>query len=224
VASNPKDLERLVAQFRTFLLRAADREAADTVPARVDLVTLLTELAALNNEVRLEARHIKGALDEFRSLATTQDGANRRMGEALEQTRLRADAAARDAERALLLEILELRDRLEAALSSIRAHRPLPIERFTGGGERFVRSLGEGMEITMRRVDEVLARHGVSPLAVEGRALDPHTMHVAEVEHDPEQPDGVVLTELRKGFVRGDELLRAAEVLANRAQRDDGDL
>ena len=182
---------------------------------------MLTELAALKNEVRLEGRHIKGALDEFRSLAATQDGANRRMGEALEQTSLRANEAVRNAECALLLEILELRDRLEAALGSVRAHRPLPIERFTGGGERFVRSLGEGMEIIMRRVDEVLARHGVSPLLVEGRALDPHTMHVAGVEHDPKQSEGVVLAELRKGFVRGDELLRAAEVLANRARRDD---
>jgi len=40
------------------------------------------------------------------------------------------------------------------------------------------------------------------------------------VEHDPERPEGVVLAELRKGFMRGDDLLRAAEVVANRARRD----
>ena len=41
-------------------------------------------------------------------------------------------------------------------------------------------------------------------------------MHAAEVGRDPQQAAGLVLTEVRRGFVQGERLLRPAEVVVNR--------
>jgi molecular chaperone GrpE len=60
----------------------------------------------------------------------------------------------------------------------------------------------------------------VRPLAAVGRSFDPHTMHAAEVANDREAAPGLVVGELRKGFLQGDRLLRPAEVVVNRSDSD----
>nr|MBP6583493.1 nucleotide exchange factor GrpE [Chromatiaceae bacterium] len=63
-----------------------------------DLFTLLAELAALRNEVKLESRQVKSALDQFGDLFDTLRDANRRLQEDLDRQRDRAAAERREAE------------------------------------------------------------------------------------------------------------------------------
>jgi len=72
------------------------------------------------------------------------------------------------------------------------------------------------MAMNLQRLDDILARRGVRPLRVLGLRFDPQTMHAAEAGPDPGQADGLVLAELRRGFVQGQRLLRPAEVVVNR--------
>ena len=70
--------------------------------------------------------------------------------------------------------------------------------------------------MTLRRLEETLARHQVRPLETLGSIVDPHTMTVVELDHRPDLDNGVVTAELRKGFLWGEETLRLAEVKANK--------
>lgn len=70
--------------------------------------------------------------------------------------------------------------------------------------------------MTLRRLDELLARQHVRPLEVLGITMDPHLMKVVELDHRPELDNGIVTAELRKGFRWGDEILRLAEVKVNK--------
>lgn len=231
---NEAEREELVRRFREHLEdadRDTDRETngavdadAGTSGAETDLFDLFTELAALRNEVRLESRQLKSALDTFGEVFETLRGANARLLRELDERRAVEHAAERRAaaeiERPLLLEILELHDRTAAGLEAARAYRPRGLARLGGDGARLAASLAEGMAISLRRIDELLASRGVRPVAALGEPLDPHLMRAAAVERDATRPDGVVLGELRRGYRRGEAVLRLAEVIVNRSSKE----
>ncbi|NBC13804.1 MAG: nucleotide exchange factor GrpE [Gammaproteobacteria bacterium] len=211
--------DALTAQFRAYLDVAetaadtATEPAADQVPESApDLFSLLTELAALKNEVKLESRQVKTALEEFRGLFDTLREAQTRLGD--EQARGCEEARAAE-RRALLLALLELRDRMQAGHAQAERFRPGWLGR-RRRAPQVIAALAEGMAMSLRRLDEILARSGAQPLAAVGRHFDPQRMHAAELTRDAARPTGEVVAELRPGWLLHGELLRAAEVVVNR--------
>lgn len=213
---DPAEKERLVEEFRACLEDwEGDEEEADE---GVDLHSLLTELAALKNDIRLESRQFKGMLEEMRSFGDTLREQNERLNRDLDRAREQTAAAGRQAERGLLLELIDLRDRLQAGAEAAAAYRPAWLSRLVPSDLRFARSLEEGLALTLRKMDGVLAGHRVQAIEAVGRQLDPHRMRAVGVEAASDRPDGQVLREARRGFVQHGELLRAAEVIVNKRQ------
>lgn len=207
--------ERLIEQFRACLDGSED-EAADDGEA-LDLHTLLGEMAALKNEVRLQARQFKAALEQMHALSEMHRENNERLVRDLERSRSQAAEAKAQAEHGLLLGLLELRDRLQVGLDAQAAWHPSPVQRLLGGGGvRIAHSMREGSALTLQRLDELLASYRVRSIATLGQALDPQCMHAVGVEWTPQLAQGVVLRELRRGFYQGGELLRAADVIVNK--------
>jgi len=209
--------EALSAQFRAYLDAAGEELPAMGGPKgpTPDLFTLLAELAALKNEVKLESRQVKSALDEFRGLFDTLRESQARLGDEQERRIEQTRAADRQTWKTMLLELLELRDRMQAGHDQAARFRPGWLMRRRREPQR-IASLAEGMALTLRRLDETLARRGVRPLPAVGRPFDPQRMHAAELARDPERPTGQVVAELRPGWLLHDELLRPAEVIVNR--------
>ena len=213
--------DQLLARFAAYLDGVEETEVADPDAGRSDsnpapdLFTLLAELGALKNEVKIESRQVKGALDQFRDAFDLVRRAQLGLEEAQAQRAEGERRARQDSERDLLLELLELRDRLQAGLDQARRYSPGWFAR-RGGADVFVTGMAEGLAMNLLRLEESLGRRGVRPLRVQGARFDPHTMHVAEVGRDPTQADGLVLAEVRRGFTQGERLLRPAEVAVNR--------
>jgi molecular chaperone GrpE len=207
--------EQLLTRFRVYL------DAADVAPDEAgpsgdgpDLFTLLAELAGLKAEIKVESRQVKAALDQFRELFDLLRQAQQRLEEDLDRQQGREDLGRQAAELDLLLEILDLRDRLQAGLDQGKGYRPGWLAR-RGGAGAFVAGMSEGLGMNLRRLDEILHRRGVRPIPVMDRPFDPQIMHAGEVAQDPARPGGQVVGELRKGFTHRDRLLRAAEVVVN---------
>lgn len=207
----------LLDEFRQYLdgLDSAPPDAGDSQTA--DLFTLFSELAALRTEVRTESRAFRGALDELREVNGWLKNNQARLER--HQERLDAELATlrRAALRPVLLDFLDVHDRLSAAAAALEGYRPVkgwlrvksrPEDR------RFIDSIRAGQGMTLRRLDELLARQQVRPMAVLGQPADPYTMTVVELDHAAEGTTGTVTAELRKGFFWGDEVLRLAEVKA----------
>ena len=215
---DPEAKERLVEQFRACL--DGDPEDAVDEGESIDLSTLLAEMAALKNEVRLQARQFKSALEQTQALSDALGEHNQALARDLERARAQAVEAKAQAERGLLLGLLELRDRLQAGLDAQTAWRPSPLLRLlgdlAGDAQRHSRSLREGSALTLQRLDELLASHRVRPIAALGQALDPQCMQAVGIEWAPQAAEGVVLRELRRGFQQGTVLLRSAEVIINK--------
>ena len=216
--------DQLVEQFRAYLddnaTAIADDETAASekfeTGANSDLFHLFTELAALKNEVRLESRQLKVALEKFGELFDSLREGNQQLTRELDNQRSASSHAIDDAESKLLLEMVDLRDRLQAGLDTAQGYRATGLARLSGTPAGFIESLADGMAISLRRLDELLARYRVQALQAIGQPLDPSTMHANAVESHADKPDGTVLSEVRKGYTRHGEMLRIAEVIVNK--------
>ena len=215
-------VDGLVDEFRQFLQQAREtpeEPEADAGNERVDLFRLFTELAALKSEIKLESRQVKEAITRFGTLYDTLRDHNQRLTQDLAREQdLNAEQLLAQ-KKPLLLEIIDLKDRLESTMASLRSYRPTWRERRMVQATEFRQSLLEGLEITTRRVEQLLANHNVRRLKTLGSPPDPHSMRVAEVRTDPHQDDGAVIDELRVGYRLGDDILRLAEVAVNRHKK-----
>jgi molecular chaperone GrpE len=204
---------RLVGEFRAFLDQWENGAAEAEL---LDLRSLLAEMAALKNEVRLESRQFRSALEELKTHGEALRLQNERLTRDLDRVRGEAAHAQRQAERRLLLGIVDLRDRLQAGADAAAARRPSALARLVPGETRFARAVSEGLTLTLQRLDQLLETHRVRPIEVLGKPLDPQIMRALGVEAAPDAPEGVVLREVRRGFHLGGDLLRAAEVIVNK--------
>jgi len=103
------------------------------------------------------------------------------------------------------------RDMLTATDSLSRALQMLPAEaRDTADGP--LKSLIDGIDMTEREMQRLLAKHGVKPIEAEGQKFDPHRHQAMFEVPDPTRPEGTVVQVVQTGFSIGDRVLRPAMV------------
>jgi molecular chaperone GrpE len=206
----------LLEDFRTYLEQSRlDPFAAREQP---DLHTLLSEMTGLKTEVKAEARQFKSALDTLSSaLATVQDD-NKALTAELALHAERLEQQQRQIMRTMLLDIVDIYDRLTSGLEVLHNYRPVAslFKHSRDQDVRFIRHFKAGQVMTVRRFDQLLQRYQVRPVDCIGQLFDPVTMSAVETGHDPKLENGIVLEELRKGFLFQDQVLRLAEVKVNK--------
>jgi molecular chaperone GrpE len=75
----------------------------------------------------------------------------------------------------------------------------------------------KGVELIHAKLNDLLTRNGVRPLDVLGADFDPNVHQAVIHEVSPEHREGEVIGELRRGYMRGDRLLRPAMVKVAKA-------
>jgi molecular chaperone GrpE len=164
---------------------------------------------------------VKEALDQFRGVFGTLQSSHA----TLEQELKRAHAEARERGRALLrpllLELLDLRDRLAAGLQQPTVPPPRWLDRWRGRRPAEPESWREGLGITLRRLDRILAERRVVRIELTGRRFDPRIGRVVGTTQDASVDAGIVVEEVTAGYLWEEELLRAAEVIVNKADADE---
>jgi molecular chaperone GrpE len=228
-ALDAQEKQRLVDEFSACLERVSDsRPSGDETPASesvapapvaVDLATLLGEMAVLKSELRLQSRQFKSTLEELRLFGNDLRQHGERLQRDLDRARAQAAAVQGQTERHFLLALLDLRDRLQSGVDAAARAPSSFLTRLLPAPARFAASLAEGQRLTLQRLDELLATHGVRPLPVLGETLDPHRMRVVGVEASGEAAnvaEGTVLREVQRGFLHQGELLRIAQVIVSK--------
>lgn len=74
-----------------------------------------------------------------------------------------------------------------------------------------------GLELTHRRLQDALARRGVTPIQAVRNPFDPYLHEAVAVEPCPLEQDGLVLREERRGYRTSDRVLRLAQVVVGQA-------
>jgi len=212
--------ERLIEEFTACLDSHADSSDEPTEDERaVDLFSLLVEIASLKNEIRIESRQFKGALDEFRRFTDELNTHTRRLERDLDRVRDESASSERRIERGFLLGLLDLRDSLHNGVTAAGRLPTSFLDRLIPGPARFAASLATGQRLTLQRLDDMLAAYGVRPMAVAGNPFDPNCMRVVGVESVADAEHGTVLRETRSGFFHRGEILRIAEVIVSKKDK-----
>jgi len=73
-------------------------------------------------------------------------------------------------------------------------------------------SIVSGLEMVRRQLHEVLAKHGVEPIAAQGEPFDPNHHEAIMQQPTAEHPEGTVVSEFSKGYRIKDRVLRPSKV------------
>jgi len=103
------------------------------------------------------------------------------------------------------------RDMLAATDSLSRALVTVPAE-VRASAEGTLKSLIDGIELTEREMQRLLAKHGVTPIEAQGQKFDPHKHQAMFEVPDPSVAEGTVVQVVQAGYAIGDRVLRPAMV------------
>ena len=132
-----------------------------------------------------------------------------RLAAEMENTRKRAEREIGDTRTYAIAGFA--RDMLTATDSLSRALMVLPAEA-RENADATLQSLIDGIELTEREMQRLLAKHGVKPIEAEGEKFDPHKHQAMFEVPDPSRPEGTVVQVVQAGFSIGDRVLRPAMV------------
>lgn len=206
----------LLEEFQAYLEQT---DLAHTLSAeQPDLSTLLSEMAGLKSEVKAESRHFKTTLDTLNDTLTTLQTDNKALTQELAAHGEHLQQMRNETLRMAFLDIVDIYDRLTVGYGVLQNYQPITFLFSPSKKQdvRFIKSFKEGQAMTLKRFEQLLQRHNVQVIDCVGKFLDPRTMSAIEIDHDPSLENGIVIEELRKGFLLEDQVLRLAEVKVNK--------
>jgi len=104
----------------------------------------------------------------------------------------------------IVKDLLPVVDNLERAIHS------------SGGNDQDANGLIEGVDLVLKDLLKVFDKFGVKPIESLEKPFDP-TFHQAVMQEEtPDHPDSTVISELQKGYLLHDRLLRPAMVVVSR--------
>ena len=207
---------RLLEEFQAYLEQT---DLAHTLSAeQPDLSTLLGEMAGLKSEVKAESRHFKTTLDTLSNSLTTLQTDNKALADELALQGERLQQMRNETLHAVMLEAIDIYDRLSAGFEVLQNYQPVSslFSHSKKQDVRYIKSLKEGQSMTLNRFEQLLQRHNVQTIDCIGKLLDPCTMSAVEIDRNPKLENGIVIEELRKGFLFEGNVLRLAEVKVNK--------
>jgi molecular chaperone GrpE len=69
-----------------------------------------------------------------------------------------------------------------------------------------------GVRLVERKIEKLLEQFGVEPIEAEGKHFDPHYHSALMQEESDEYPAGIVIQDMQRGYMMGDDVLRPTMV------------
>ena len=79
-----------------------------------------------------------------------------------------------------------------------------------------IEDLSKGVDMVLKQVDEVLARHGAAPIVSVGQTFDPNLHEAVDQVPSPDHPPLTVLQEFERGYMLHDRVIRPSKVLVSK--------
>jgi molecular chaperone GrpE len=224
--------EEILRRFEAWLDGAlADEEPPQGLPAGIldsitseaepgsngqrDLYAMWAAVTALTQEVKLQGRSFKQLSETLAPVAEL----------APQLTEMERDAQE-DARREILDVLLDLRDRLRRGLDRARESsaklgepsrsgwvtRLLSRDAVLRHATETVAALEKGYQMSLDRLNDVLADFDVREIACQGQLFDPSSMQAVDVQETEEAEEGVVVEVYRAGYEWKGEVYRPAHV------------
>jgi molecular chaperone GrpE len=206
----------LLEDFQAYLQQSQPELFASV--EQPDLHTLLAEITGLKTEVKAESRQFKNTLDTLGSALDTVQEDNKVLANELAASAERFKELQSERLRTMLLEMVDLYDRLHIGVEVLQNYRPVNalFKHSRQKDVRFIERFRQGQEMTTRRFEQLLQRYQVSTVNCIDQLLNPETMTAVATGENSKLANGMVLEELRTGFLYQGQVLRLAEVKVNK--------
>jgi len=167
-------------------------EIQDPPPAKPEADAITVETAASESEALL--KDLAEQRDLHLRLAADFDNFKKR-------SRQESDARAAAQKESFIVELLPVIDNLERALAA--------------GASRDSAQFHQGVEMTLKQLQQLLRQHGVESEEIVGKLFDPHQHEALSQGHDPALPDHAILEVVQRGYRKGTKIVRPAKVIVN---------
>jgi molecular chaperone GrpE len=117
------------------------------------------------------------------------------------RSRQESEARAAEQKESFIVELLPVIDNLERALAA--------------GASRDSAQFHQGVEMTLKQLQQLLRQHGVESEEILGKPFDPHRHEALSQAHDPAQPGHAILQVVQRGYQRKAKVVRPAKVIVN---------
>lgn len=206
--------EKAMDDFSAWLAALPDTgPTGEPDPPACDLYTLLTEFAALRQEINMQTRQQRTTLRSQTELADRFG----RIGEQLDARIVHLDeiheALCRQIEEKTATAFFDIRD---ALVRGEKAARSVAVTHgFWRRAPKGIDAVVEGYAMARRRFDRALDQLGIAPIVTAGRPFDATCMRAVDTRHAADSTPGIVIEEVAGGFIRAGSVLRTAEVVVN---------
>lgn len=160
-----------------------------------------------------DAQSVERRIDELETEVREEQDRYLRLAADFENFKRRTQQEQQEARRygtaTVIRRLLPVMDDLERALETAPE----------GAGEGWLR----GVQLVLRKLRETLESAGVEPIEAVGRPFDPSLHEATGFEETSDQPEGTVVTELRRGYRLHDRVLRPSLVRVARHPREEPD-
>jgi molecular chaperone GrpE len=187
------------------ILSAAE---ADEPEGGADLYSLWSAMTTLAQEVKLQGRAFQDLSQKVETLPSRE-----REKEVQRETERRCRKEA-------LQVLIDLQDRLERGLESVRAWKSPQrswLQRMVLGSTKdppddAIAALRKGYELGIERIDQTLDEFNARRMNCQGELFDPRRMNAVDREETTAVPEGTVVEVYRNGYEWNGEVLRSAQV------------
>ncbi len=207
--------QQLLEQFQRYL----DQNTVDSVinNEALNASNLLNDISGLKSAINAESNHFKQSLETLHSALLSVQEDNKVLATTLsastEQLKQQHEAMTQN----MLLELIEIYDRLISGMQILQNYKPVK-SLFKNSRKKdinFIKRFDQGQSMTLRRFEQLFHRYQVRRIECVGLLLDPETMIAVETVSEEKMQKGMVVEELRPGFIYQTKVLRLAEVKVN---------
>ncbi|MEA1926617.1 MAG: nucleotide exchange factor GrpE [Candidatus Auribacterota bacterium] len=212
--------EEVTRQFSNWLYELTDKREGIAFPEDIgddipDLYSFYEELTALRGEVGHQTRAVKQAgramKEELETIADDSGKQGERIFGLVEGIRDDLRNLKSEVRSEFLREIIEIRESIYNTCRVVELNKPAG-RLWNRGALRLWEKTRESQERLIRKVDDLLLRLGVSPLARQGDKFNAGIMRAISVNETSSHPSGLVTEVIRQGYRWEDKILRYAEV------------
>ncbi len=150
------------------------------------------ELSKLKEELEKKEREIQELKDKYLRALAEMDNFRKRAA------RDQAEAI-KYANEKLLTDLLSVIDNIERAILHSKEKKDFE-------------ALINGLELTLKEFNEVVAKYGLKTIEALGQPFDPTRHHAVSLVETEEHEDNMVVEEFRKGYILNDRVLRPSLV------------
>jgi molecular chaperone GrpE len=156
--------------------------------------TCKDQLKEIQAELETAKQEAKETYDRFLRVSAEFENYKKRSAREMDDLRKYANQS-------LIVEMLAVVDNLERALNS------------SNGNSSNDKCMADGVNLTLREILKVFEKFNVKPIESIGQPFDPNFHQAMMQEETDDYPENTVITELQKGYMIHDRLLRPSMVV-----------